>query len=235
MMQYSKDIGFALIFSSKPVKNNLINSIKKAYKINLQYFSKKPDKFSVYVCDSEKEYKKYTKNYYLKWSTAITMRNDAIVIRSKEFVEKIGKWKKRDIKNIIIHEMCHLFWRNILKTWQPYWLAEGLACHIGKSFTVSKNKLEETIKKYNVDYKILDFRYIKRKMTGHFPRYPVWQAFTDFLVKEFSEDSVKKLLKSFSREGTKENYMKNFHKIFRKSERIIFNKFINKTCENILT
>jgi len=226
MMQYPKDIGFALIFSSKPIKNSLINSIKKAYKINLKYFYKKPDKFSVYVCDSEKDYKKYTKNYYLKWSTAITMRNEAIVIRSKEFVEKIGKWKKRDIQNIIIHEMCHLFWWSILKTWQPYWLAEGLACHIGKSFTVSKDKLKETIKKYNVDYKILDFRYLKRKMTGHFPRYPVWQAFTDYLVKGYSEDLIKKLLKSFSIKKTKGNYIKDFHKIFRKSERIIFNEFI---------
>ena len=125
--------------------------------------------------------------------------------------------------------------RHLCKSWSPSWLAEELACHLGRNFNLAGGDINKLIKKHEINNKILDFRYLRRNFkSGHFPKYPIWQAFTGFIIGEFSTGSIRKLLKDFSKKPDKSNYQKSFKKIFGKSDRRLFTEFLesfqSQTC-----
>jgi hypothetical protein len=226
-MKYSKDMGFAVIERNKPIEKGLARIFSTSFFISKKYFPASPKKFLIFVCESEEEYKKYAKPYYSKESTAVGLEMKGITTRSPDFVGKIGHWKKADFQNLMNHEISHIFWYQLCRTWSPQWFVEGLACHIGKNFSLSRRELKEIVGEYGVDSAILDFRYLRRNFTkGSYPRYPVWQAFTDFLMEEHPIDDFRKFIREFSSQPTKKNYKILFKKIFEESDKNLFNKFL---------
>ncbi len=226
-MRYSKDVDFAVIKRNKPIDRELVKIFSKSFSMNKKYFPEIPKKFLILICDSENEYKKYANPYYSKWSTAVGRGMKGITTRSPDFVERIGRWKGADFQKIMTHEISHVFWFNLCKTWTPSWFSEGFACYIGRNFDLSKKEIEKVVKKYNVDFTILDFRYLRRNFKkGHYPRYPIWQAFTNFLVKKYSVKNLKRFSKAFSNQPNKINYKLVFKKIFGKTDRVLFNEFL---------
>jgi len=226
-MKCTEDIAFALVKRNKEIKNSLIRTIKKAFSVNKVIFKKNPKKFTLVICDTESEFKGKTKYYYQEWQTAVVLRNNKLVIKSPKFIEKIGRWKRKDFLNVLTHEMNHIFWYSMYKTWSPNWLAEGLACHVGKNFILTKKELGEIVRKYNVDSSILSYRYLKRNFgRGHLPRYPIWANFTKYISKRHSTQKLIKLMNKYAKEPRKENYEKAFKLIFRKSEKELFNEFL---------
>ncbi len=229
-MKYKKDLTFAEIFRNSPIKKGLIKVFENSFKINLKFFHKKPEKFKIYICDSEKDFKKYAKPYYSKNATAVGLGIKGITTRSPEFIEKLGYWKKKDFPNLMNHEISHIFYSQICKTWSPQWFVEGLANNIGKNFSHSNKEIENMVKKYKINYKILDFRYQRKNFKkGNLPRYPIWQAFTEFLIKKFSLKKIRIFIKEYSKNTTKKRYEKIFKKVFGKSDKVLFNEFIKKS------
>ncbi len=227
MKKYTKDIGFALIIRKKPIDSYLVDVFKNAYSINKRFFKKTPKKFKIIICDNEEEFKKEAKYEYRKYITGTVLRNNNLVMRSLGFVLKIGRWDKNGYKNLVNHEVNHAFWCSLYKTWNPIWLVEGLANYIGTNFILKRKELAKVIKEYKVNSSILNYRPLVRYFKeGHYPRYPVWSNFTDYIAKRYSANKLIKLMNEFSKNPTKKNYIIIFKKIFGKSDKEMFNDFI---------
>lgn len=226
-MKFKEDIGVAIILRNKKIDKNIKNIFVKAYKENLKFFPQKPSKFQIFVCDTEEEYKKYSKLYYSKQSTAVGLGEKGITTRSPEFVEELGQWEVKDFQNLMNHEISHVFWYNLCHTWNPQWFVEGLACYIGNNFPLKNNEMSRIINKDKINYEILDYRYLRRNFKrSHFPRYQIWQSFFTYLNNRHSKDSIKKLILCFSKNPAKKDYKTCFKKIFESSDKAIFNEYL---------
>lgn len=226
-MKYKKDLGFAAIKRDKLIDKSLEKIFSRSFEANRKLFGRKPKKFDIIVCDTEKEFKNQAKYYYFKWATATVLRDNNLITRSPDFVEKIGRWKKSDFQNLMIHEMNHVFWMDFYGLTKPCWLLEGLACYIGRNFLLSKKDLLMLIVKHNVDHRILDYRYLERNFKeGHYPRYPVWAGFTDFISKKYSERNLIETMDRYIKNPSLSNYKRSFEDVFGKSERYIFKEFL---------
>ena len=128
--------------------------------------------------------------------------------------------------------MCHVFWTKFYGTNKPLWLCEGMACVIGKNF--SDYNLGKLIKKYRISPKILHYRYIKKKLTGHIPFYPIWSGFIDYIIKENGINKVLLFMRKFSRNPNKKNYDKLFRQLFGfgSDEKTLFKKFIESATDS---
>jgi len=209
------------ISSRKQLDNDFIKLFDTAYNINYIFFNNPIPRFKIIVCHSNSEFKKEARYYYTKWATAIVLRNGNLVIK---YPEISTKWKKSDYPNIINHEMNHVFWALLYNTTKPLWLLEGLASSIGKNF--SDYDLKKLTNDFKINSKILHYRYIKEKLAGHIPFYPIWQGFVDYLINKFGGRKVIILLNRYSKNPVIDNYHKLFEQIFGKSERQLFNEFL---------
>jgi|SRR3989344_767260 len=226
-MKYKKDIGFATILRNKEVNNKIKNIFIKSYKINLSFFQKKPSKFIIYLCDNEEEYKKYSRPYYSINSTAVGLGERGIATRSPEFIEENKSWEAKDFQKLMNHEISHVFWYKLIHSWSPQWFVEGLACHIGNNFFLDKIKIKEIIEKHKINYKILDYKYLRRNFKkGHFPRYQIWQSFFSYLMSKYGKNSIKKFIFTFSKKPTKNNYLNCFRRVFGLDEKEIFKEYL---------
>lgn len=220
-------MGFAIINRNEIIDEEIKKIFSKSFEINQKLFGQKPKKFDIIICDTEKEFKKQAKYYYFKWGTATVLRNNNLITRSPDFVEKIGRWNKSDFQNLMNHEMNHVFWMDFYGLTKPCWLLEGLACYVGKNFLLSKNDIRELIDKYQVNDDILDYRYLERNFkNGHYPRYPVWANFTDFISKKYSAKQLVEAMNRYIKNPNLSNYKKSFKKIFGKSDKDLFKEFL---------
>jgi len=226
-MKYQKDLGFVVIKRNQEITPELVRAVSRSFELNRKIFRRKPTKFKVIICDTEKEYKKAAKYYYSKRGTGTVLRNNDLIIKSPDFIEKIGRWKRSDFPKIMDHEMNHVFWTDFYYFTKPCWLLEGFACYIGKSFVLSKKELKEVIKKYKVNSSILEYRYLDRNFRGgHYPRYPVWEGFTRFIAKKHGARKFIKLMDLYIKNPSLSNYKGLFKQLFRKSERELFEDFL---------
>jgi hypothetical protein len=233
MKKFIRDIKFAKIQRNRKIEDSLVIVFRKAFSLNKSLFKRLLKKFKIIICDTRKEFKKEAKYHYRKWSTATVLRDATLVTRSPGLIEKIGRWKRKDFQNIMNHEMNHVFWTDFYGTAKPCWLCEGLACYIGNNYLLTKNELLKIVKKYKVDPSILDYRYLKRNLTGHFPRYPVWANFTQYLAKRYSASKLIRLMDRYIKNPRKSNYMRIFVEIFGKTDKELFNKFIHHITKTI--
>ena len=193
----------------------------EAYEANYRIFRKNPGGFRIIVCHSQGEFRKESKYYYKKWATATVLRNGNLVIKSPCIK---SRWKRSDYPGIIRHEMCHVFWTRLYRTTKPVWLAEGTACHVGRNF--SGYNLKKLAKETRISNSILHYRYIRKKLTGHVPFYPVWQGFTDYLISRNGSRKIVDFIGKYSMKPDKETYDKAFQNAFGASEKQVFNGFL---------
>ncbi len=232
-MKFEKRLKFATIHRNKPISKYIINSLNKAYKINKTLFKRSTPKFKIIICDNEKDFKKNMRDYYFKWGTATVTKGGNLVTRSPEFIEKIGKWKKTDFLPIMKHEMNHVFWEFYYGINKPCWLLEGFASYVGESFNLTRKQLHNMIKKYKVDYSILHYRYFRKKFEkGHIPIYPIWANFTKYLAKTTSSYTIIRLMDLYIKNPTKQNYNKQFKRLFKNTEKQLFNEFLGHIAKH---
>ena len=89
-MKYSKDIGFAVIYRDIPIDSKLTSILKKACEVNYKVYKKKPKKFRIFLCDTNAMYKKKASYYWSPAGTATVLRNNDLVTKSPELIDKIG-------------------------------------------------------------------------------------------------------------------------------------------------
>jgi hypothetical protein len=203
------------------IKLEFDKSLSQAHKINTKMFGTRFDGFEFIVCKSAEEFMKKSKSVSNKF-TAMAFKDRKIIIKNMKTILKEGRWKKEYIPKIITHEINHMYWYHIKKTWSPYWLCEGVAMHAGDNLKVDKEELQRLIKKYQVTSAILEFRYIsKRFKNGHEPRYQIWGDFTRYLINKYGLKKVMKICL--------QNTKKDYELMFRKeigNDRTLFNEYL---------
>ncbi len=226
-MKQTKSVGFAIIERDGPIDKNIVKIFRKAYATNLALFKRPPKKFRIIICETEAKFREEAKYYFQKWATATVLRNQNLITRSPDFIEKIGRWKRRDFQNLMNHEMNHVFWGSLYKTTKPSWLSEGLACHVGNNFILKKAQRRELAQKYTIDPSLLDYRYLRRKYkSGHVPKYPLWANFTRHLIQKYSERRIIGFMDRYSKNPCLMRYGEIFERIFGKNIHQLFEEFM---------
>lgn len=228
MKKFKEKLSFGFLLRNKPINKNLISVFKKAYRKNIKFFRKQPNKFKIIICDTKKELKENTKIFH-KWSTA-SVEGNKLITRSPQWVEEIKKFTKGEYGKIMTHEISHIFWNKIYKTRKPIWLYEGLACYIGENDIYTKKELKRLIQKYNIkNTRYLEYRFLRRNYKkGSMPRYPLWANFTRYIIKRYSVNRLIRLIDKYTKNPSRTNYNTFFNNIFGKSEKQLFNEFLNK-------
>lgn len=210
-MEKKLDLGFCdLVYSSK---DNSLNIEKKllidSYNINKKFAKIEIPKFQVKLIYSRKIFEELWGFKTPRYVSAF-VKNDSIVIFSYDVFEKETKWKKEKFQEALIHEISHLFYQELRDDeYDPLWLSEGLATFLqhGKKKFNYKEKLK--IKKEILSQKF-------EEMT--FKSYQIFALFVEYLVLNFREDKLLKLIMGLKR-GEKINDL--FKKIYKKSFEIL--------------
>lgn len=225
-MRYKEELGFCIIYRDRPVTTGIRDCLKTAFRKNTRLFEREPERFNVIICDTNSMYRKHAKYYYTPKGTATVLRNNDMVIKSPELIERVGRFKAKDFCAIVAHEMNHVFWTDFYDTTRPCWLLEGLALQMdGKRF-MTKKQLKDMIKKEGIDYSFLDYRYLDRNLhKTNYPRYDLWANFTRYIARRHRLKSLVRLMDLFSRDKVRENYDRSFKRIFGKTEKQMFLDF----------
>lgn len=226
-MKYKKRLKFFEMVRNKSIDDHIVRTFTKAFEVNREIFNRNPGYFRIIICDTEKEFRKEAKYYYQKWATATVLRSCNLVTRSPDFLKKIGRWQAKVYQPLMNHEMNHVFWQSLYRITRPSWLAEGLACVIGKNFILDPEELKKMINDHKVDASILHYRYLKRNFDrGHIPQYPVWANFTQYITEEYSLNKIIDLMKRYFRKPTLTRYNRIFKQKFGMNQKQLFNKFM---------
>lgn len=219
--------GKIIVRRNKPIPAKILNQANNYFEQNKTFFSKQPNSITIDLCDTTQELKKAAKPYYSDWISAVAHKDKRIAMKSPQMLEQTSTWAKEQFYSILKHEINHVFWHNQINSWSPQWLVEGLACYVGNHFDLSKEEQIIIVKKYKVTNSILDFRWMNKNFkTGHYPRYPIWSGFTRFLIKTHSENKLKEFTKKIPLNVTKKEYETLFKKVFGKSDKDLFNNYL---------
>ncbi|MBR9675678.1 hypothetical protein GOV05_01585 [Candidatus Woesearchaeota archaeon] len=224
------DLGYCKVIREKPVTKDVLDAVEEAYNKNKALFSKEPKKkFKIIICDSLSEFKKRSGKHFKPWVTA-RVDKMRILIKSQELIKKAKKpYDKLRFKEIMVHEVNHVFWNSFfgLKN-KPAWLQEGLASYVSGSPRINNKELREAINKYKVSYKILDYRYMNKKIKGHMPKYYVWEGFTRYLVERHGAKKIVRFMDEYSKHPYQDDYKALFSKYFKKSDGRVFRDYLNR-------
>lgn len=159
-----------------------INLIKNAFKYNQKFFNKKISRFKIILVYSRKEIDRLwgekTQNYVAGFA-----KKKKIIIFSPEVIEKETCWEKKDFYTTLVHEINHLFFREIAGAYKPLWLSEGLATYL------QGGKKKRRKKKFKISYNIL----MKGSKNG-FLAYENYFSFVYYLIKKYGKKRIIKVL-----------------------------------------
>lgn len=176
--------------------------ITGAYKIVKKFFKMQLPKFDLIFVNTRKEFDgllgRKTPNYVVSF-----VNRKGIVIFSPETIEKETCWKRSDFYSTMVHEIGHLFFRNISKRNVPIWLNEGLAAYLQNNNKAPKNKTK-------ISYLELTRKFSVKKTLN----YNTYWKFVYFLLREYKKEKMIKLLKNIGKRGNNE---KLFKKVYNKN------------------
>tara|TARA_Y100000310_G_C20424549_1_gene688364 strand:- start:43 stop:516 length:474 start_codon:yes stop_codon:yes gene_type:complete len=91
--------------------------------------------------ESRKEMDSFHNKPTEEWFVAC-VKEEKIVIFSKESMEEHTSHRKEEYEKLLIHELCHIFYGNRQKTFLPMWLNEGIALNLAEQ---KKQKIDVSV------------------------------------------------------------------------------------------
>lgn len=191
--------------------NKIIFLIKNAYFKNKKFYNKTIKKFKLIFVYSRKELNKFWKRKTQKWCIAFATKTK-IYIFSPQILEKISIHKKEAFYNTLIHEINHLFYQNIFKTYKPLWLSEGLALNL----ETDKNQTKLSLNPKSLYHIKLSFSFISKKYNRKvgeisFLNYLI----VKYLLREYNKLRLFNLLSLYSKCPKKIRFIKLFNQIYK--------------------
>ncbi|MBC8214861.1 MAG: hypothetical protein ISR90_03645 [Candidatus Marinimicrobia bacterium] len=131
------DIGF--------IEKMIIEETEKLTK-EFGNIEKKP--FTVHIAPSREEFDKITRGHAPEWSIALAMRSpDRIVILSPV----TAQISQARLKDVIVHELNHVYIHRISNSYAPSWFLEGLAMRSSGEFSIiHKVKISQALWKSDI-------------------------------------------------------------------------------------
>lgn len=218
-----------IIYRNHKITKELVSFIKEGIELNKRKFLKKPSEIIIYICDNEKEFKKYSKYYYFPHGAGTCLRTGEIILRSNDVLKR----SNTSYKNLVAHELTHSFWMQLFKVQKPVWINEGLATSIEgrlKYDFLSYSEVKKQIKKKKWDEGCLKYRYLEKDFNSKWKIelfYSVWTRFLEFLCKGDLKLIINFMFE-YSKNPSKSNYEKLFKKYFGNTIKIKFKEFLEK-------
>ncbi len=178
-----------------------IKNIKKEFDVFFDFKIKDP---SLYFVASRQDFDVIVGRKTENWLVGIARANSIYILDRKIFAKE-SNHKKEEFWFILKHEYSHIYYTQITKSHYPVWLNEGLASHLSGKKIVIKEK--DRGKLLNV------FDYYNK---GGKDLYTISQYWVEFLLKEYGQKKLIKLIKSLDiKEELSSNYFnKQFYRIY---------------------
>lgn len=178
-----------------------IKNIKKEFDVFFGFKIKDP---SLYFVASRKEFDVIVGRKTENWLVAIARANSIYILDRKIFAKE-SNHKKKEFWLTLKHEYSHIYYSQIIKSHYPVWLNEGLASHLSGKKIIIKEK--DQVQLLSV------FDYYKK---GGKDVYTVSQYWVEFLLKEYGQKKLIKLIKSLDikAELSSSYFNKQFYKIY---------------------
>ncbi len=191
-----------------------IKNIKKEFDVFFDFKIKDP---SLYFVASRKEFDVIVGRKTENWLVAIARANSIYILDRKIFAKE-SNHKKEEFWLTLKHEYSHIYYSQITKSHFPIWLNEGLASHLSGK----KNIVKEKDQKQLLDI----FDYYKKSGSTV---YGISQYWVEFLLKEYGQKKLIKLIKSLDikAELSSSYFNKQFYKIYGfRFDKKTFSKFL---------
>lgn len=149
------------------------------------------------------------------WLVGTTTQEGEIFIFSPTVFDKISSHPATNFDPIITHELAHVFTNEIIKTYRPVWLNEGLAGYIAGQCKSKQLRVIHDFEKLH-----------SRKDWDTSPNYAQACQFTTFLIENFGKDALLQFLKDIpENDGTRASFS-DFCKFFTDFFKADFNKVV---------
>lgn len=191
-----------------------IKDIKKEFDLFFDFKIQDP---SLYFVASRKDFDLIVGRKTENWLVAIARANSIYILDRKIFAKE-SNHKKEEFWLTLKHEYSHIYYSQITKSHFPIWLNEGLASYLsGKKIFVKEKDQAQLL---NV------FDYYKK---GGKDVYTASQYWVEFLLKEYGQKKLIKLIKSLDiKAELSSSYInKQFYKIYGfRFDKKTFSKFL---------
>ncbi len=200
--------------------------ILAAFRYVSNFFKIKTGGIIINVFDSRANFNKSLGEKTADWMVGNCNKN-IINIFSPAAMGKQGNHKSSEFSTILTHELAHNFLDKLAKGKTiPIWLNEGLAAHIAKQHRDSR-------KLYFIEESFCEKLGTCKGWDEHvaYGAYKIAAKFVDFLIKKYSFEKIKRLLKSLDEVYYYKNFRQLFFNVYGKTineTEIEFVKFINK-------
>ncbi len=133
--------------------------------------------------------------------TAFGFRN--IYIFNPAVFPKVSGRKAEDFWQVLRHEYCHIYIKQMVKTDRPIWLNEGFACYFAGQSLAAKTISEKELLNFS--------EYYHRGGKGV---YFIGQFWVELLIKQLGIKKFVQLIKSFEPNMTVQNFSRKFKKVY---------------------
>lgn len=220
--------GFVSFLSKDPSLNRVIKDFRYGYIRASSFFKKKISKVRLTLVYSREEMNDLIGYQTPSWFVGYADSSSKIFMFSPSVFNRESEHSKRDFRKVLCHEICHLFIRQIHKSYEPVWLEEGLAyCVAGQ-----ESRLKNSSPIFNNPEAIflIDTRNRWNETIGSQPDVPYALAFllVDFLIRCYSKDRIIKLLMSLRGRYNKRRFCQKFKKLYGKDIKLLLKKFFSR-------
>lgn len=224
---YEARIGRITLRSDEPIDRWLREVVARAHAANARIMPCAPTTYTIEIRTAEDGFRRAAGPYYGPRVAGVGVKRRVIALRSKRAIERMGGFRSNpSYEGFVAHEINHVFWRELVDSWQPQWFVEGLACSVGDSFQELSRDAKRLIEAHDIDHHVLDYRYLRRSYArGHVPRYPVWRAFVDYLRRTRGTTSLTSFMLGYAADPTRNGYVRSFREAFGSTPRVAFSAF----------
>lgn len=180
-----------------------ILDFKKSYNKASSFFGIKPKNIKLKII---KDPEKIFHNKKIPWYAVGFYNKNTVIIVDKELFPLRGH-KKNEFSKVMLHEMCHIFIKKIVKKRIPVWIEEGLCQFIAfGSKAKPKNFVDlEKLRTYK-DWYRLD------------SPYAYCSNFFSYLHKKYGKRKILEFLKLLNKNKPEEAFIKIFGKKIKQIE-----------------
>lgn len=192
--------------SSLDSKKDLEKISANAYKQASDFFKKEVNLEIIFLY-SRKELDDYVGKQTKEWNVGLS-RDNKVIIFSPSVFGKISDHPQSDFYPVLVHEMAHVYTREIYGFIFPRWLVEGLSGHIAGQYKirpVRKVLKLKSIHEYDGWWKNTKYAYAEA------------YSFTNYLIMESGKDKFINLLEKLGTEDNYDEFSSKFSRVYRKS------------------
>lgn len=185
------DLRFCILLYKKgdPILIDAIKLIRKAFIYDKLFFGVTIPKFNVMLVYSRKEFNRLWGQEANDYMVSFANRK-GFVIFSPSIIEKESCWNKSEFYSTLVHEISHLFFKQITNHYVPIWLNEGLATYL-------QNHKKEPTGNVFVRYEELIKKYDKKQPLN----YDAYYCFVAYLLREYKKTKIMMLLNLIKKRG----------------------------------